>query len=199
MSLAYLKSLLAPFPRRRNGTQSYSPLPQYNSNASAASARASTSSTASTPPPPTNEKPVHDPPPPSTLKISPRTLSNLTLGLSDGLTVPFALTAGLSTLNSTHVVIYGGLAELVAGAISMGLGGYLGALSEAEAGERARGEVRRAVRGAGGEAELRGVLGECGVGDVEGVVGKLVAGPGGEDGVVEVLVRLKGLGASCEG
>lgn len=44
--------------------------------------------------------------------------------------MPFALTAGLSTLGNTRVVIYGGLAELIAGAISMGLGGYLGAKSE---------------------------------------------------------------------
>lgn len=52
------------------------------------------------------------------------------IGLSDGLTVPFALTAGLSALGNTRVVIYGGFAELIAGAISMGLGGYLGAKSE---------------------------------------------------------------------
>jgi len=44
--------------------------------------------------------------------------------------VPFALTAGLSALGNKNVVIYGGLAELTAGAISMGLGGYLGAKSE---------------------------------------------------------------------
>lgn len=56
-----------------------------------------------------------------------------TIGLSDGLTVPFALTAGLSALGDTKFVVYGGLAELVAGAISMGLGGYLSAKSEREA------------------------------------------------------------------
>ena len=58
-------------------------------------------------------------------------IADATLGLSDGLTVPFALTAGLSTLGNTKVVIYGGIAELIAGAISMGLGGYLSAISEA--------------------------------------------------------------------
>ena len=45
-------------------------------------------------------------------------------------TVPFALAAGLATLGNTRVVIFAGLAELTAGAISMGLGGYLGAKSE---------------------------------------------------------------------
>jgi hypothetical protein len=64
-------------------------------------------------------------------RIDARVISDATIGLSDGLTVPFALTAGLSALGNTKVVIYGGLAELIAGAISMGLGGYLGAKSEA--------------------------------------------------------------------
>jgi VIT1/CCC1 family predicted Fe2+/Mn2+ transporter len=63
-------------------------------------------------------------------RITARVLSDATIGLSDGLTVPFALTAGLSALGNTRVVIFGGLAELIAGAISMGLGGYLGAKSE---------------------------------------------------------------------
>lgn len=63
-------------------------------------------------------------------RVDARLISDATIGLSDGLTVPFALTAGLSALGDTRVVIYGGLAELVAGAISMGLGGWLGAKSE---------------------------------------------------------------------
>lgn len=62
--------------------------------------------------------------------IDARVVSDAIIGLSDGLTVPFALTAGLSTLDNTNVVVFGGLAELIAGAISMGLGGYLGAKSE---------------------------------------------------------------------
>lgn len=64
-------------------------------------------------------------------RVDARIISDATIGLSDGLTVPFALTAGLSALGNTRVVIYGGLAELIAGAISMGLGGYLAAKSEA--------------------------------------------------------------------
>lgn len=62
--------------------------------------------------------------------VDARIVSDAIIGLSDGLTVPFALTAGLSALGDTRVVIFGGTAELIAGAISMGLGGYLGAKSE---------------------------------------------------------------------
>lgn len=63
-------------------------------------------------------------------RIDPRLISDAILGLSDGLTVPFALSAGLSAIGDTKVVVIGGLAELTAGAISMGLGGYVGAKSE---------------------------------------------------------------------
>ena len=63
--------------------------------------------------------------------ISPRIVSDAILGLSDGLTVPFALTAGLSAIGTSRLVVLGGLAELMAGAISMGLGGFVGAKSEA--------------------------------------------------------------------
>jgi VIT1/CCC1 family predicted Fe2+/Mn2+ transporter len=80
-----------------------------------------------------------------TTRINPRIISDATIGLSDGLTVPFALTAGLSALGDTNVVIYGGLAELIAGGISMGLGGYLGAKSEAEAYNAALSETRSIV------------------------------------------------------
>ncbi|ORY04689.1 Ccc1 family, partial [Clohesyomyces aquaticus] len=52
------------------------------------------------------------------------------IGFADGLTVPFALTAGLSSIGSSKLVIIGGLAELFAGSISMGLGAYLAALTE---------------------------------------------------------------------
>lgn len=75
-------------------------------------------------------------------RINARIIADATIGLSDGLTVPFALTAGLSALGDAHVVIYGGLAELIAGGISMGLGGYLGAKSEAEGYQAALSETR---------------------------------------------------------
>lgn len=54
------------------------------------------------------------------------------IGFSDGLTVPFALCAGLSSLGNTRLVIVGGLAELFSGAISMALGAYLAAATERE-------------------------------------------------------------------
>ncbi|KAI0201339.1 Ccc1 family [Astrocystis sublimbata] len=59
-----------------------------------------------------------------------RTLADFTLGFADGLTVPFALTAGLSSLGQTKTVIYAGMAEICAGCISMGIGGYLAAKGE---------------------------------------------------------------------
>ncbi|KAI5305622.1 hypothetical protein KEM56_003842 [Ascosphaera pollenicola] len=65
-------------------------------------------------------------------RIDARIISDAILGLSDGLTVPFALSAGLSAFGDAKVVVLGSLAELVAGAISMGLGGYVGAKSEVE-------------------------------------------------------------------
>jgi VIT1/CCC1 family predicted Fe2+/Mn2+ transporter len=60
-------------------------------------------------------------------------IRDIVIGMSDGLTVPFALAAGLSGIaNSTAIVITGGLAEIAAGSISMGLGGFLAARSDAE-------------------------------------------------------------------
>ncbi|KAF2170121.1 hypothetical protein M409DRAFT_36014 [Zasmidium cellare ATCC 36951] len=52
------------------------------------------------------------------------------IGFADGLTVPFALTAGLSALGDSKIAFLGGLAELFAGSISMGLGAYLAAVTE---------------------------------------------------------------------
>lgn len=86
-------------------------------------------------------------------RINARIIADATIGLSDGLTVPFALTAGLSALGDTKVVIYGGLAELIAGGISMGLGGYLGAKSESEGYQAAFAETKAIVRDDQGKAE----------------------------------------------
>src|SRR5262252_6877112 len=71
------------------------------------------------------------------------TVRDIVIGMSDGLTVPFALAAGLSgALEASAIIITAGLAEVAAGAIAMGLGGYLAARSDAEhyASERAREE-----------------------------------------------------------
>ena len=58
---------------------------------------------------------------------------DVVIGMSDGLTVPFALAAGLSgAVDSAAIVVTAGLAEVAAGAIAMGLGGYLAARSDAE-------------------------------------------------------------------
>ncbi|KAJ3409029.1 hypothetical protein HDU80_003322 [Chytriomyces hyalinus] len=54
------------------------------------------------------------------------------VGLSDGLTVPFALTAGLASLGDSRIVVLAGMAEIAAGSIAMGLGGYLAGRSEIE-------------------------------------------------------------------
>ncbi len=76
-----------------------------------------------------------------------KTIRDVVIGMSDGLTVPFALAAGLSgAVDSTKVVITAGLAEIAAGSIAMGLGGYLAARTDAEhyASERAR-EIKETV------------------------------------------------------
>lgn len=64
---------------------------------------------------------------------SSETLKDIVIGMSDGLTVPFALAAGLSgALDSTTIVVIAGLAEIAAGGIAMGLGGYLAAKTATE-------------------------------------------------------------------
>jgi len=61
------------------------------------------------------------------------TVRDIVIGMSDGLTVPFALAAGLSeAVNSTSIVVTAGLAEIAAGSIAMGLGGYLAARTDFE-------------------------------------------------------------------
>jgi len=61
------------------------------------------------------------------------TVRDVVIGMSDGLTVPFALAAGLSgAISATSIVVTAGMAEIIAGSIAMGLGGYLAAKGEAE-------------------------------------------------------------------
>src|SRR5579864_7205843 len=61
------------------------------------------------------------------------TVRDIVIGMSDGLTVPFALAAGLSgAVSSSFIVLIAGIAEMAAGSMAMGLGGYLAARSEAD-------------------------------------------------------------------
>jgi predicted membrane protein (TIGR00267 family) len=61
------------------------------------------------------------------------TIRDIVIGMSDGLTVPFALAAGLSGATSnSHIVVTAGIAEIVAGSIAMGLGGFLAGRTEAD-------------------------------------------------------------------
>lgn len=58
---------------------------------------------------------------------------DVVIGMADGLTVPFALAAGLSgATDKTNLIVTAGFAEIVAGSIAMGLGGYLAGKSDAE-------------------------------------------------------------------
>ncbi len=61
------------------------------------------------------------------------TVRDIVIGMADGLTVPFALAAGLTgAVSTSNLIVTAGLAEIAAGSIAMGLGGYLAARSEAE-------------------------------------------------------------------
>lgn len=60
-------------------------------------------------------------------------ITDIVIGMSDGLTVPFALAAGISSaVSDNHIVITAGVAEIIAGSIAMGLGGYLAGRTEVE-------------------------------------------------------------------
>jgi len=59
-----------------------------------------------------------------------QTIRDIVIGMADGLTVPFALTAGLTAVATNGIIITAGLAEIVAGSIAMGLGGYLAGITD---------------------------------------------------------------------
>ena len=91
---------------------------------------------------------------------------DVVIGMSDGLTVPFALAAGLSgAVNSTGIIVTAGLAEIAAGSIAMGLGGYLAAKSDAQhyASERVREELEVREKPEAEAEEVRQVLQSYGV------------------------------------
>src|SRR5580765_4290934 len=76
-----------------------------------------------------------------------QTVRDIVIGMSDGLTVPFALAAGLSGAQvGNKTILIAGLAEIAAGSIAMGLGGFLAARSDAEHYESERGREIEEVR-----------------------------------------------------
>ncbi|THU95333.1 hypothetical protein K435DRAFT_839557 [Dendrothele bispora CBS 962.96] len=97
--------------------------------------------------------------------IDPDVVRDAIVGLSDSLTVPFVLTTGLSSLGTSHLVVLGGVAELIAGAISMGI-------------------AARVVRSCSGETEreVEEVLGPIGVDEPTcRAVAKSLRDSGGEE------------------
>jgi VIT1/CCC1 family predicted Fe2+/Mn2+ transporter len=95
---------------------------------------------------------------------------DIVIGMSDGLTVPFALAAGLSGTDvATKVIVIAGLAEVAAGSIAMGLGGYLAAKSDAEhyASEKRREEVEVVDLPHVEREEVAGVFREYGLNEAE--------------------------------
>lgn len=94
------------------------------------------------------------------------TIRDIVIGMSDGLTVPFALAAGISgAIADTHVVVTAGFAEIAAGSIAMGLGGYLAAKSDAEhyESEATREQLEIINRTQDEEQEIYGIFAEYGV------------------------------------
>lgn len=98
------------------------------------------------------------------------TVRNVVIGMSDGLTVPFALAAGLTgAIDASRIVVTAGLAEVAAGSIAMGLGGYLAARGDQEhyRSELAR-EEREVIEKPEAEAEeVSSVFREYGLTDHE--------------------------------
>jgi vacuolar iron transporter family protein len=75
------------------------------------------------------------------------TVRDIVIGMSDGLTVPFALAAGLTgAIDHVSIIVTAGLAEIAAGSIAMGLGGYLAAKSDAEHYAKEREREKREVK-----------------------------------------------------
>lgn len=98
------------------------------------------------------------------------TVRDIVIGMSDGLTVPFALAAGISgAVAATNIVVTAGLAEIAAGAISMGLGGYLAAHTDREhyETERQREEDETYQMPDAEREEVTQILREYGLSDAE--------------------------------
>src|SRR5580698_7312765 len=94
------------------------------------------------------------------------TVRDVVIGLSDGLTVPFALAAGLAgAVGATRLVLLAGMAEIAAGSIARGLGGYLASRGDSEhyASERKREEMEVVERTRDEEEEIYEIFEEYGV------------------------------------
>ena len=94
------------------------------------------------------------------------TVRDIVIGMSDGLTVPFALAAGLSgAVSTTSIIVTAGLAEIAAGSIAMGLGGYLAARSDAEhyASERNREQREISEKTEAEKQEIRDIFASYGL------------------------------------
>ena len=94
------------------------------------------------------------------------TVRDVVIGLSDGLTVPFALAAGLAgAVGATRLVVLAGLAEIAAGSLAMGLGGYLASRGDSEhyASERRREEREVVERPRDEEEEIYEIFSAYGV------------------------------------
>ena len=86
---------------------------------------------------------------------------DIVIGMSDGLTVPFALAAGLTgAISQTHLIVTAGFAEIAAGSIAMGLGGYLAARGDAEhyASEKRREELEIVTKAEAEAQEVRDIF-----------------------------------------
>jgi VIT1/CCC1 family predicted Fe2+/Mn2+ transporter len=95
------------------------------------------------------------------------TVRDVVIGLADGLTVPFALAAGLAgAISASRLVVTAGLAEIAAGSIAMGLGGYLASRGDTEHfdSERRREQHEVIHRPADEEAEIYQIFEQYGVG-----------------------------------
>jgi VIT1/CCC1 family predicted Fe2+/Mn2+ transporter len=98
--------------------------------------------------------------------VSSNTVRDIVIGLADGLTVPFALAAGLAgTISASHLVVIAGLAEIAAGSIAMGLGGYLASRGDSEhfAAEKRREEREVVERPDDEAAEIYEIFSQYGV------------------------------------
>jgi len=110
------------------------------------------------------------------------TVRDVVIGMSDGLTVPFALAAGLSgAVAGTAIIVTAGFAEIAAGSIAMGLGGYLAGRSDADhyASERRREELEVVEMAEAEREEVRDVFRAYGLADdaIAPVVAALEAKP----------------------